>query len=165
VPLGGRCGETMELEGREPTIATPPCLSRHPNRIHEKEGFWFEKCMNRVRRYATTPRWWATQLLRSTTSRAIRAGPNVGTIRERIFFVWCSSPFTEAVPPGRDRSIRGVPPSVNGLVHSRSVHTLLMHCMHICARMYAHLAGHIQLNSISATKFTSSKYRNSPSIS
>ena len=23
-PHGGRCGETMELEGREPTINTPP---------------------------------------------------------------------------------------------------------------------------------------------
>ena len=33
----------------------------------------------------------------------------------------CSSPVTEDVPPRRDRSIHGVPPSVTGLVHSRSV--------------------------------------------
>jgi hypothetical protein len=33
----------------------------------------------------------------------------------------CSSPVTEDVPPRRDRSIHGVPPSVAGLVHSRSV--------------------------------------------
>ena len=31
------------------------------------------------------------------------------------------SPVTEDVPPRRDRSIHGVPPSVTGLVHSRSV--------------------------------------------
>jgi hypothetical protein len=35
--------------------------------------------------------------------------------------VCCSSPVTEDVPPRRDRSIHGVPPSVSGLVHSRSV--------------------------------------------
>jgi hypothetical protein len=33
----------------------------------------------------------------------------------------CSSPVTEDVPPRRDRSSHGVPPSVTGLVHSRSV--------------------------------------------
>ena len=38
----------------------------------------------------------------------------------------CYSPFTEAVPPRRDRSIRGVPPSVNGLVHSRNVYTKVL---------------------------------------
>jgi len=36
-------------------------------------------------------------------------------------FIDCSSPVTEDVPPRRDRSIHGVPPSVTGLVHSRSV--------------------------------------------
>jgi hypothetical protein len=35
--------------------------------------------------------------------------------------IYCSSPVMEDVPPRRDRSIRGVPPSVTGLVHSRSV--------------------------------------------
>ena len=33
----------------------------------------------------------------------------------------CSSPVTEDVPPRRDQSIHGVPPSVTGLVYSRSV--------------------------------------------
>jgi hypothetical protein len=36
----------MELAGREPTINTPPHLTRHPNRIHEKERFWFEEYRN-----------------------------------------------------------------------------------------------------------------------
>jgi len=53
-PLGGRCGETMELDGREPTINAPPHLSRHPNGIHEKEQFWLEERRNRVRRYDTS---------------------------------------------------------------------------------------------------------------
>jgi hypothetical protein len=35
--------------------------------------------------------------------------------------IYCSSPVTEDVPPRRDRSIHGVPPSVAGLVLSRSV--------------------------------------------
>jgi len=38
-PIGGRSGETMELESREPTINTPPPhLSRHPNEIMTKSG-------------------------------------------------------------------------------------------------------------------------------
>jgi hypothetical protein len=37
------------------------------------------------------------------------------------FFVDCSSPVTEDVPPRRDRSMHGVPPSVTGLVVSWSV--------------------------------------------
>jgi len=45
-PLGGHFGETMELEGREPTINTLPDLSRHPNGIHKKEWFWFEERRN-----------------------------------------------------------------------------------------------------------------------
>jgi len=55
-PFGGHSGETMELEGREPTINTPPHLSGHPNGIHENERFWFEERWNRVRRYDTTRR-------------------------------------------------------------------------------------------------------------
>jgi hypothetical protein len=42
-----------------------------------------------------------------------------------LHFMWicslCSSPVAEDVPPRRDRSIHGVPPSVPGLVHSRSI--------------------------------------------
>ena len=37
------------------------------------------------------------------------------------FCTFCSSPVTEDVPPRRDRSSHGVPPSVTGLVHPRSV--------------------------------------------
>jgi hypothetical protein len=53
-PLGGCCGETTELEGREPTINAPPHLSRHPNGLREKERFWLEERRKRVRRYDTT---------------------------------------------------------------------------------------------------------------
>jgi len=38
-----------------------------------------------------------------------------------IAIIYCSSPVTEDVPTRRDRSIHGVPPSVTGLVHSRSI--------------------------------------------
>jgi len=87
----------------------------------------------------------------------IKARYSVAGLKFRL----CSSPFTEAVPPQRDRSIRGVPPSVNGLVHSLSVPHLrewtgsfaecthlvnaLHACMrtHVCTRMYAHSAGYI----------------------
>jgi len=53
-PLGGRCGETTELEGREPTINIPPHLLRHPNKIHEGERFKLEDLRKKVRRYDTT---------------------------------------------------------------------------------------------------------------
>jgi hypothetical protein len=49
-----RCGETTELEGREPFINTPPHLSRHPKGIRNKERFWLEERRKRVRRYDTT---------------------------------------------------------------------------------------------------------------
>jgi len=49
-----RCGETAELEGREPTVNTPPHLSRHPKGIREKERFWLEERRKRVKRYDTT---------------------------------------------------------------------------------------------------------------
>ena len=38
-----------------------------------------------------------------------------------VRFIMCSSPVTEGVSPRRDWSIHGVPPSVTGLLHSRSV--------------------------------------------
>ena len=85
----------------------------------------------------------------------------------------CSSPFAEDVPPRRDRSIHGVPPSVTGLVHSRSVplhptsvnglvHSPSVHSvntLHTCPRMYAHSAGHIQLNLINAIAVTPEQLR------
>jgi len=42
------------------TINTPPHLPRHPNRIHEKERFWFNQHRNRVRSYHTTWPWGST---------------------------------------------------------------------------------------------------------
>jgi len=58
--------------------------------------------------------------------------------------ILCSSPVTEDVPPRRDRSIHGVPPSVTGLVHSRSVPlhptsvTGLVHSRSIHTKCYLH---------------------------
>jgi len=49
-----RCGETAELKGRELIINTPPHLSQNPKGICEKERFWLEERMKRVRRYDTT---------------------------------------------------------------------------------------------------------------
>jgi len=46
-------------------------------------------------------------------------------LRVLVSYILCSSPFTEAVPPLRGWSIRGVPPSVNELVHSLSIPHLL----------------------------------------
>jgi len=53
-PLGGCCGETTELEGREPTINIPPHLSRHPNGVHEGQRSQLEEHRKGVRRYNTT---------------------------------------------------------------------------------------------------------------
>jgi hypothetical protein len=49
-PLGGHCGEMMQLEGREPIINTAIYHLRHPNVLHEKERFWLEESMEIVRR-------------------------------------------------------------------------------------------------------------------
>jgi len=67
-PTGGHCGETIELEGGEPTINAPAHLLRHPNGIHEKVQFWEEGRRNQVRRYDTTWRWGSSQLCISTKS-------------------------------------------------------------------------------------------------
>jgi hypothetical protein len=82
--FGGRCGETMELEGREPTINTAPHLPRHSNGINEKEEFWFTEHWNLVTRYDTTQRWPSTQLWGSMTARV---RPKVGTDRVCMFIV------------------------------------------------------------------------------
>jgi hypothetical protein len=46
-----RCGETLELEGRQPIINTPPHLTWHPKGIREKERFWLEECRKRLTGY------------------------------------------------------------------------------------------------------------------
>jgi len=71
-PHGDHCQETMELEGREPTINTPPHHSRHPNKIHETGRFWFEECRNLVSRYGTCQLWWSTRLRGAMKSRTER---------------------------------------------------------------------------------------------
>jgi len=62
VPLGGLYGETMEPEGRKPTINTMPHLLQHPDGIHENQRFWLEQCRYRVERYDTTRHWGWRQL-------------------------------------------------------------------------------------------------------
>jgi len=65
--------------------------------------------------------------------------------------VLCSSPVTEDVPPRRDRSSHGVPPSVTGLVHSRSVPlhptsvTGLVHSpsVHLVNALHAYMPTHV----------------------
>ena len=37
------CGETLELEGRQPIINTPPHLAWHLKGIRQKERFWLEE--------------------------------------------------------------------------------------------------------------------------
>jgi len=63
--LGGvgcrRCGATLEQEGRELFINTPPHLSQHPTETHEKEWFWVEKGTKRVIRYGATWPWGSTK--------------------------------------------------------------------------------------------------------
>jgi len=50
-----RCGEMVELEGRQPIINTPPHLTWHPKGILEKERFLLEERRKRVRGYAGIP--------------------------------------------------------------------------------------------------------------
>jgi hypothetical protein len=91
------------------------------------------------------------------------------------YFGLCSSPVMEDVPPRRDQSIHGVPPSVtglghsrsvplhptsvNGLVHSPSVDSVNALHAYICPRMYAHSSGHIQLNLIDSIAFSPAQQR------
>jgi hypothetical protein len=44
-----RCGELLELEGRQPIVNTPPHLAWHPKGIREKERFWIVERRKRVR--------------------------------------------------------------------------------------------------------------------
>jgi hypothetical protein len=55
IAVSGCCGETAEIEGREPIVNTPPHLSRHPKGIREKVRFWLEEHRKRVRGYDTIP--------------------------------------------------------------------------------------------------------------
>jgi hypothetical protein len=76
-------------------------------------------------------------------------GKSFGATITEIYYGGCSSPFTEAVPPRRDRSIRGVPPSVNGLVHSLSVPHLrewtgsFAECTHFVNALHAYMRTHV----------------------
>jgi len=53
--IRSRCGETVDLEGRQPIIITPPHLAWHLKGILEKEWFRFEERRKRVRGYEGIP--------------------------------------------------------------------------------------------------------------
>ena len=52
---GSQCGETMELDARQPIMNTLPHVAWHPKGIFEKELFWLEEHRNRVRHYERMP--------------------------------------------------------------------------------------------------------------
>jgi len=84
-PLEGCWGETMEREGREPTINTSPRLSRDLKGIHEKVRFKFEERKNRVRSCDTTRRWWSHTIawIHDIASETKKLG-----MRDCIFMAW-----------------------------------------------------------------------------
>jgi len=86
-PHGGRCGETLELEGRERTTKIPPHLLQHPNGFQEIQQFQFKQHRNRVRRYDTTWCWGSIQFPESTKSRTEQVRPEVVKDRVCIFNV------------------------------------------------------------------------------
>jgi len=62
-----QCGETLELEGRQPIINTPPHLARHTKGILETELFWLGEHRMRVRGYEGIPRHDEPHKLRGST--------------------------------------------------------------------------------------------------
>jgi hypothetical protein len=50
-----QCGDTVELEGRQPIINTPPHLTWYPKGNHRKERFYLMECRKRVRGYEGIP--------------------------------------------------------------------------------------------------------------
>jgi len=87
-PLGGRGGEAMELEGREPTINTTPHHSRHPNVIHETELCLLVERRNWVTRHDTTRCGESTLLRESAKSRTKQVTRKGGKDRVCVFIVW-----------------------------------------------------------------------------
>jgi len=77
---GGRCGETVELDGRRPIINTQPHLWRHSKGIHEKQQLSLKERRKTVRRYDTTWPWGSTQLCGSTKSQKERVKAKHGKI-------------------------------------------------------------------------------------
>jgi len=50
-----RCCETLEVEGRQPIIDSPPHLACHPKGIREKKQSWLKECRKRVSGYNGIP--------------------------------------------------------------------------------------------------------------
>jgi len=71
--LGSICGETTQLEGREPIITLGRTSHGFPEGIRKKELWWLETCRKRVRIYDTTLLWGPTQLGGSPWSPGKRA--------------------------------------------------------------------------------------------
>jgi len=53
--IPSRCGEPVELEGREPILNTTRHLAWHPQGILENEWYWLEESRERVRQYEEVP--------------------------------------------------------------------------------------------------------------
>jgi len=97
---GGRYGNALQAAAEGGHEAVVGLLSAHPALIITKP------------------------ILMAIVARAKRGKEDMEvllSVRPDIEITECSSPVTEDVPPRRDRSIHGVPPSVTGLVLSRSV--------------------------------------------
>ena len=63
-----QCGETAEIEGREPILTLRRASCGSPTGIHEKELFWLEECRKRVGRYDTSRMLWSMRLHGSTVA-------------------------------------------------------------------------------------------------
>jgi hypothetical protein len=87
-PLGGSCGEIIELGGSEPTINTPPHLLQHTNAIHETELFCLNVCTQSVRRYDATQHSGSMRLCGSTEFCRERVGSIVQKDRVCMLIMW-----------------------------------------------------------------------------
>ena len=86
-PLGGRCGETKELEGRVPTINTLPHSRDIQTRIHAKVRLGLQEHRNQVRRHDTSRLWESTELRGWTKSWTERVTPKLWKI-EFVFSLY-----------------------------------------------------------------------------
>jgi len=75
-----QCGETVELEGRQPMMKTLPHLALYPKGIHEKEWFQFKERRKRVR--------WYDSLLRHDEPHKLHVSMNAWQEWMRIHTDW-----------------------------------------------------------------------------
>jgi hypothetical protein len=116
-------------------------LKEHYNRCRKKARAAAARLRSLTRPYGVVPP--------CVTAVQIASIPPIALHGSDLWSDPCSSPFTEAVPLRRDRSIRGVPPSVNGLVHSLSVPHLgewtgsFTECTHFVNTLHSYMRTHV----------------------